>query len=130
MTAENPLRVLLVENSPIVSERLLALINGLVRPIRAKIAATAEAAGRIFGDLQPDVAVLDIALPDASGFDLLATFKLSQPACVVVMLTTYAYSEFRENAALLGADFFFSKVSEFEHVADVLSALTVPANHA
>jgi DNA-binding NarL/FixJ family response regulator len=130
VTAENPLRVLLVEDSPIVSERLLALINGLGRPIRAMIAATGEAAARLFGDLQPDVAVLDIALPDASGFDLLATFKWREPACVVVMITTYAYPEFRENAALLGADFFFSKASEFERVADVLAALTVASKQA
>ena len=45
-------------------------------------------------------------------------------ACVMVMLTTYAEPEFRENAALLGADFFFSKAFEFERVADLLAALT------
>src|SRR5687768_16671962 len=83
VTAENPLRVLLAEDSAVVSERLLALINSLGRPIRAVSAASGEAAARIFGDLQPDVAVLDIALPDASGFDLLASFKLNQPACVI-----------------------------------------------
>jgi CheY-like chemotaxis protein len=124
VTTENPLRVLLAEDSSVVSERLLALINNLGRPIHTVSAASGETAARIFGDLQPDVAVLDIALPDVSGFDLLASFKQSQPACVIVILTTYAYPEFRQNAALLGADFFFSKASEFERVADVLASLT------
>jgi DNA-binding NarL/FixJ family response regulator len=127
VTAENPLRLLLAEDSPIVSERLVDLIVGLGRPIRAMIAATGGAAERLFTESQPDVAVLDIALPDMNGFDLLAAFKARRPDCVFVVLTTYAYPEFRHNAALLGADFFFSKALEFERVADVVASLTDPA---
>ena len=73
--------------------------------------------------VRPAVVVLDLELPGASGFDLLAQFKLRQPACVVIVLTTYAYPEFRENALRLGADYFFSKAMEFERVTEVLSAL-------
>jgi DNA-binding NarL/FixJ family response regulator len=127
VTPERPLVVLVAEDSPIVSQRLMALIESLGRPIRAVIAATGDGAARLFRELRPDVAVLDIALPGVNGFDLLTTFKLLQPTCVFVMLTTYASPEFRENAGLLGADFFFSKTREFERVVDVLLSLTAPS---
>jgi DNA-binding NarL/FixJ family response regulator len=123
-SAEQPLRVLLAEDSPIVRQRLIALINGLNLPIRIVAAADGTDALRLFEETRPEVAVLDIALPGTNGFDLLAAIKTKRPACVVIMLTTYAYPEFRDNAGRMGANFFFSKVREFELAVKVLGALT------
>ena len=72
---------------------------------------------------QPEAVVLDLELPGVSGFDLLTQFKRRRPGCVVIVLTTYAYPEFRDNALRLGADYFFAKAMEFERVTEVLSAL-------
>jgi CheY-like chemotaxis protein len=41
---------------------------------------------------------------------------------VVIVLTTYAFKEFRERCQALGADHFFDK-SEFERVIEVLGTL-------
>lgn len=122
--ASDPLRVLLAEDSPVVQRRLLALITELGRPIRVTPVVDGLNAAQLFDQLQPDVVILDIALPGLTGFDLLASFKLKQPACVVIMLTTYDYPEFRANALRMGADFFFCKALEFERVSEVLVALT------
>lgn len=110
-----------------VLRRLLALIEALGRPIRVTPAANGPDAAQLFDKVKPDVAVLDIALPGMTGFDLLAAFKLKRPECVVVILTTYAYPEFQANAMRMGADFFFSKVLEFERVGEVLTTLTEAA---
>jgi len=123
VASERMLRVLIVEDSPIVRERLIALIDQLHLPIRMAAVADGLQAMARFERLCPDAVVLDIELPGLNGFDLLAQFKLQRPACVVIMLTTYAYPEFRENAMRLGADYFFDKAMEFERVTEVLSAL-------
>lgn len=120
---ERMLRVLIIEDSPIVRERLIALIDQLHLPIRVAAVADGLQAVLRFEKLCPDAVVLDIELPGLNGFDLLAQFKLQRPGCVVIMLTTYAYPEFRENAMRLGADHFFDKAMEFERVTEVLSAL-------
>jgi DNA-binding NarL/FixJ family response regulator len=65
--------------------------------------------------------VLDIQVPGINGMDLLAQFKREHPACVVMMLTTYAFKEFRQRCAALGADHFFDKSTEFERVTEILS---------
>ena len=120
---ERMLRVLIIEDSPIVRERLIALIDQLHLPIRVAAVADGLQAVLRFEKLCPDAVALDIELPGLNGFDLLAQFKLQRPGCVVIMLTTYAYPEFRENAMRLGADHFFDKAMEFERVTEVLSAL-------
>jgi DNA-binding NarL/FixJ family response regulator len=120
---ERRFSVLLVDDSPIVCERLTALILQLHRSIQVAVSQDGTRAQEEFVLLRPDAVVLDLELPGASGFDLIAQFKLRHPACVVIVLTTYAYPEFRENALRLGADYFFSKTMEFERVTDVLSGL-------
>ena len=120
---ERMLRVLIIEDSPIVRERLIALIDQRHLPIRVAAVADGLQAVLRFEKLCPDAVVLDVELPGLNGFDLLAQFKLQRPDCVVIMLTTYAYPEFRENAMRLGADYFFDKAMEFERVTEVLSAL-------
>jgi len=122
VASERMLRVLIIEDSPIVRERLIALIDQLHLSIRVTVADGLQAVLR-FGKLCPDAVVLEVELPGVNGFELLAQFKLQRPACVVIMLTTYAYPEFRENAMRLGADHFFDKAMEFERVTEVLSAL-------
>jgi CheY-like chemotaxis protein len=124
VTAQDPLRVLLAEDSMIVSKRLLSLINELGQPIRVTAVASGNEAAQLFDEMQPDVAVLDLALPGMNGFELLTSFKSRRPACIVAILTTYVHPVFREHGTRLGADFFFSKTLEFERVAQMLASLT------
>lgn len=126
-TSECAYQVLLVDDSPIVCERLSALIQQLHRSIRVAIATDGAHAVELFAQLHPAAVVLDLELPGLGGFDLLAQFKRQRPGCVVIILTTYAYPEFRENALRLGADYFFAKAMEFERVTEVLSALVAPS---
>jgi len=79
-------------------------------------------AQKLFWQHRPDAVVLDIQVPGINGLDLLAQFKKQHPACVVMVLTTYAFKEFRQRCAALGADHFFDKSTEFERVNEVLGA--------
>ena len=119
-SAARPVKVLIVEDSPIVRERLAGLIAG-VRNV-AIVGQTGDGfqAQALFRQHRPDAVVLDIQVPGINGMDLLAQFKREHPACVVMVLTTYAFKEFRQRCVALGADYFFDKSSEFERVTEVL----------
>jgi CheY-like chemotaxis protein len=73
------LRVLIIEDSAIVRERLIAMIDQLHLPIRVAAVADGLQAVLRFEKLCPDAVVLDIELPGLNGFDLLAQFKLQRP---------------------------------------------------
>jgi len=74
----------------------------------------------------PDVAVIDIALEDSSGFDVLrALSKLSTSVpTTLVVLSNFATERYRAEAARLGADYFFDKNGE---ILDLLKTLTAIA---
>ena len=121
--AANPVKVLVVEDSPVIRERLVALIADLPNIDIVGQAADGFNAQTLFRQHRPDAVVLDIQLPGINGLDLLAEFKVKDPACIVIVLTTYAFKEVRNRCAALGADHFFDKAMEFERVTEVLRTL-------
>jgi DNA-binding NarL/FixJ family response regulator len=121
--AASPVKVLIVEDSPIVRERLAAMIADVRNVAIVGLAGDGFQAQALFRQHHPDAVVLDIQVPGINGMDLLAQFKREQPACVVMILTTYAFKEFRQRCAALGADHFFDKSMEFERVTEVLGTI-------
>jgi two-component system OmpR family response regulator len=115
-------KVLIVEDSPIVRERLVSLVASLRNVVIVGQVGDGFKAQALFRQHRPDAVVLDIQLPGINGMDLLAQFKHEHPACVVMVLTTYAFKEFRQRCTVLGADHFFDKSMEFERITEVLSA--------
>lgn len=121
-------RVLLVEDSLPVRERLRSLIeeSGPVEIVGE--AATVDGAIMLFRQQRPDAVVLDLNLIDGNGGVVLTTIKRLRPACVVLVLTNFAIPGCREACLQLGADYFFDKFREFERVPEVLSKLRSALN--
>jgi DNA-binding NarL/FixJ family response regulator len=119
--------VFLVDDSPIVRERLARLIAelpGVDVVGQAEIAFEALPAIR---KLKPGVVVLDISMPGSSGLYVLETLKREEPCPLVIMLTNFSHEPYRKKCLQLGADYFFDKTSEFEKVIDVLRDLPAGA---
>ena len=74
----------------------------------------------------PDVAVVDIALEDSSGFDVLKALGKADPDArpTRIVLSNFATERYRAEAARLGADYFFDKNGE---ILDLLKTLTAIA---
>lgn len=127
MTAESRHSVFVVDDSPVVRDRLVTLLSDLpdVEVVgQADIAFEAIASIR---KLRPSVIVLDISMPGGSGMHVLETIKQDRPEPTVIMLTNFAHDHYRQKCLALGADYFFDKSTEFERVAEVLRQLPPPA---
>lgn len=125
LSVSAPITVLVVEDSVIVRERLVGLIEELPHEILVREAAEGHEARRLFERHRFDAVVLDLQLPGIGGLELLEQFKRDRPDCPVVVLTTYALDAFRQRCHQLGADHFFSKAHDFERVPEVLRDLAV-----
>jgi two-component system, OmpR family, response regulator len=121
--ATRTVKVLVVDDSPIFRERLVALMADLRGVTIVGQAEDGFQAQALFRQHRPDAVVLDIQLPGIGGMDLLVQFKREHPACIVIVLTSYAFKEFRDRCTVLGADHFFDKSAEFERAIEVLGAL-------
>ena len=99
-----PLRVVLVDDHPMVLEGLKAMLARRAREIRIVGQATNnDDAFRVVGDLRPDVVVLDVRLGQDSGLDVCRRLIARDPACRVVFLTVYDDEQYLFQALRAGA---------------------------
>jgi DNA-binding NarL/FixJ family response regulator len=85
-------------------------------------AATYAGAINIVQQDQPDIILLDINLPDRNGIDLLEFVHANYQQIIVFMVTNQASDHYRTVCAQLGAQRFFDKTTEFENLAEAVSA--------
>jgi DNA-binding NarL/FixJ family response regulator len=96
-------RVFLVDDHEIVRRGVADLINAESDLEVVGEASTArQALGRIAATL-PDIAVLDVRLPDGSGIDLCRDIRSAHPEVHCLMLTAYDDDEASYTAVLAGA---------------------------
>lgn len=117
------MRVFVVEDSPIVQERLVEMLNEIEGVDVVGAADNADAAVADILRLLPDVAVLDIKLRVGSGLAVLEQIRRKAPGMTTIMLTNYAGAEHRQRCLGAGADYFFDKTDEFERVKGALQEL-------
>jgi DNA-binding NarL/FixJ family response regulator len=117
------MRVFVVEDSPIVRDRLVAMLWDIPAVQVVGEADNQDDAVTRIQRLGPDVVVLDIKLRQGTGIGVLEDVKRRSPRTTTIMLTNYANPEFRRCCVSLGADYFFDKTVEFEKVKEVLKKL-------
>jgi len=119
------MKVFLVDDSAIVLEKLALLISGIDGVEIVGKAMNANDAIQSIVKLKPDVAILDIRLNGGgNGIDVLKRIKEEiPPPIIIIMLTNYPYPQYREKCRVLGADYFFDKVTEIEKIYDTFQQL-------
>jgi two-component system nitrate/nitrite response regulator NarL len=90
-------RVLIVDDHPLTRDALSGLLahNGFEV---CGAAASGEEAIRLAGELQPDLALLDLTMPGLDGLQTLPRLRAAAPGCAVVVLTAA-----EDEANLIGA---------------------------
>ena len=98
----------------------LGEINGVEIVGRARTGAEALQALR---DLRPEVVILDIRMPGGTGIDVLEGMRKEKLATITIVLTNFAFPQYRRRCLQMGARFFFDKSAEFAEVSEALSGL-------
>lgn len=114
------LKVFITDDSAIVRERLVTMVLALPETTMVGQAQDGPEAVDAIRRTRPDVVILDIRMPGSNGIAVLRQLKKMQPAPKVIMLTNYAYRQYREKCAAAGADFFFDKSAEFDQIPQAL----------
>lgn len=86
---EGPLKVLVVDDEPLATERLQLLLARVDGVDLVGTAADGEAAVRMAEALQPDLLLLDVAMPGLDGIDVARALAGRRPAPAVVFVTAF-----------------------------------------
>jgi DNA-binding NarL/FixJ family response regulator len=89
MTKGTQIRVLSVDDHPLLREGLAAIINNQPDMVLVAEASTAQEAIQQFRKHLPDVTLMDLRLPDKSGTDAMIAVRAEFPEARVIMLTTF-----------------------------------------
>jgi DNA-binding NarL/FixJ family response regulator len=123
MQSTPPKPIFIVDDSPVVRDRLVSMIAELPNVQVIGQADIAFEAINSIRKLRPSVVVLDISMPGGSGMYVLESIKKDRPGPKVIMLTNFTHDQYRQRCLQLGADYFFDKTTEFERVTEVLREL-------
>lgn len=117
------MKVFVVEDSSLLRERLVRTLSGITGVQVSGYADNADEAIQLIKQLNPDAIVLDIRLRQGTGFQVLEAIKVPGKPPMVIVLTNFAYPQYRKKYMDAGADFFFDKSNEFDQVVVVLNQI-------
>ncbi len=107
--AGGTLRAILVEDDYGFRQSLKKILSSRYPFMQVVEAEDGKEALRKIDLFHPDLIFMDIRLPGNNGLDLTHTIKTRYPCMVVIILSNFDLSEYRETAYRNGADYFISK---------------------
>ena len=110
------MRILCVDDHAIFRQGVKQILLQYDRQAKIGEAATAEAAIRLVKESRWDVVILDLSLPDRSGFQVLAEIRREQPDVPVIVLSMHADDEYAIRALRNGAAGYVTKESAPEEL--------------
>ncbi len=115
-------RILIIDDEMAIRESLATLLE--LEGYSVTIAGTGGEGLAQIGENSFDAVLLDLALPDQNGIDVLAEIRLVHPELAVIMITAYGTVENAVRAMQSGATNFIQKPWDNEKLlADVRSAV-------
>lgn len=118
-----PIRVLLVDDHAVVREGYRRLLEATDRVAVVAEAADVQQAYLACVELQPDVVVLDINLPGASGFEFLRRILARDPGTRVLVFSMHEDPVFVSRALAGGARGYLTKASAPELMCEAVLAI-------
>jgi DNA-binding NarL/FixJ family response regulator len=89
MDAAKTIRVLCVDDHPLMREGIASIIRNEPDMSLVAEAATGQEAISLFREYRPDMTLMDLRLPDMSGIDVVAAIRTQFPDARILMLTTF-----------------------------------------
>jgi DNA-binding NarL/FixJ family response regulator len=116
----NRIRVLVVDDHPVLREGVAVLVSQQPDLLMVGEASTGREALEQFRNIQPDVTLMDIKMPDMSGIDAIIAIRQEYPDARIVVLTTYEGDVLAWRALKAGAHAYMLKGNVRKDLADTI----------
>ena len=115
------LRVLLVEDSRVLAERLREALDSLEGVEIVDTVADESAAVTAARDNEVDVIILDLQLKEGTGFGVVQRLGKTRPK--IIVFTNYMLPEYQRLAESLGIEYFLNKSRDYERLPQLIQEL-------
>jgi YesN/AraC family two-component response regulator len=122
------MKIVIADDSSLMRDRIKSLLNGLKEKLVVYEAENGVDALQLIRENEPDLAILDIRMPEMNGIEVLKKIRKLKMKTKVCMLTNYPYPQYKKRCLETGADYFLSKTEEFEDIKIVITDLKGDCN--
>jgi DNA-binding NarL/FixJ family response regulator len=120
MAVSSPVRVMSIDDHPLLREGIAAIINNQADMTLIASAATGAEGIRTFRELQPDITLVDLRLPDLSGIEVISAIRAENPAARLIVLTTFEGDVEIQRALKAGASGYLLKSMPPKQIVDTI----------
>ena len=123
MTWPIPIRILVVDDHPVVRQGVAVLVGSQSDMTVAAEASNGREAIQQFRAHRPDVTLMDLQMPEMSGFDALVAIRAESPDAKIIVLTTYTGDVQILRALKAGAHGYLLKNTFHKELVDAIRAV-------
>lgn len=109
-------RVILIDDHPIMRHGLAQLVRAETGLTVCGEAGSAREGLEVVGKLKPDLAVIDLTLPDKNGLELVKDIRAAHPATQCLVLSMHDEALYGERALRAGARGYVMKEEAADHL--------------
>jgi DNA-binding NarL/FixJ family response regulator len=117
------MKVVIADDSSLLRDRIKSLLNSINNVSVVGEAENGVEALQLIREKEPDLAILDIRMPEMNGIEVLKKIRELKMKTKVCILTNYPYPQYKRKCFEEGADYFFSKTEDFEDLNMVITEL-------
>jgi len=118
-----PIRLLVADDHPVVRQGLIAVLDDQEDMEVVAQANNGREAIAQFRQHQPDVAILDLQMPEVKGVDAIAAIRCEFPNACIIMFTIYDTDEDIYQGLRAGAKAYLLKDTPLEEIMEVIRAV-------
>lgn len=121
-------RLILVEDHVLVRQSIRAFLQDAGFEVVGE-ASTGSKAIELTLELQPDIVIMDIHLPEMNGIEATRRIRRQCPEVRVIALTAYNEKPYQRALEEAGADYFVLKTAEFSELLQVIRSVIAHKQH-
>jgi DNA-binding NarL/FixJ family response regulator len=120
MSGSSKVKVMIVEDHPIMRVGIAAIVNAQPDMQVCAQAGSGEEAVRLYSERHPEIVLMDLRLPGMSGLDALRAIRRQAPTARCIVLTTYEGDEDIHQALAAGAAGYLIKAMSHDTLVDAI----------
>jgi len=117
------MKIVIADDSSLLRDRIKSLLSSMKNVFVVGEAENGVDALQLIREKEPDLAILDIRMPEMNGIEVLKKIRELKMKTKICILTNYPYPQYKRKCFEEGADYFFSKTEDFEDIKIVVTEM-------